>query len=503
MPLQANQHIAAVDLGSNSFHMIVVSVDKLGHVRVLDRLREAVRLGSGLNAKGDLTLEAQLRALACLQRFGDRIRQFPSTDVAAVGTNTMRRAHNARAFLNLAEEALGHPISVISGREEARLIYLGVAHSLGANDKPEARRLVVDIGGGSTELIIGQGYESLYTESLEMGCVTGSKRFFDDGNLTKSRWKKAMTAAKLELMPIERSYRNVGWEAVSGASGTIKAIGKVIQELKLASYDISLANMQVIQERMVEAKELSKLQLAGLSEERKPVFAGGLAILMSVFEALNIERMTVSDGALREGLVYERINRYEPSSDLRGKTVSGLQARFQLDKQHAQAVRTTALALFDACQSVWKLTPELRDLLAWAAEVHEIGLAVSHNGYHKHGAYLLENFDLMGFATEEQHWLSVLVRTHRRKIYPKLFEVFDTKRAQEALYLSVLLRLATLLHRSRSGQVTATINQVKAESDSLSLVFDGDEQQHSLLFADLDEEKKYLKEVKFKLKCSC
>lgn len=502
MPLQAEQHIAAVDLGSNSFHMIVVSVDRLGHVRVLDRLRESVRLGSGLNAQGELTIEAQLRAIACLQRFGDRIRQFPSTDVAAVGTNTLRRARNSRAFLTMAQDALGHPISVISGREEARLIYLGVAHSLGANDKPEARRLVVDIGGGSTELIIGQGYESLYTESLEMGCVTGSQRFFDDGNLTKSRWKKAMTAAKLELMPIERSYRSVGWEAVSGASGTIKAIGKVIQDMKLASYDITLDNMRAIQARMIDAKELSKLQLPGLSEERKPVFAGGLAILMSVFEALNIERMSVSDGALREGLVYERINRYEPSNDLRGKTVSGLQARFQIDKQHAQAVRATVLDLFDACQAEWKLPPELRDLLGWAADLHEIGLAISHHGYHKHGGYLLDNFDLMGFSTEEQHWLSVLVRTHRRKIFPKLFEIFDAKRTKQAIYASVLLRLAVLLHRARSGRVAAQIDSLKLDTDSLTLVFSGDEQQNALLLADLEEEANQLKEVKFKLKCS-
>lgn len=494
-------YIAAVDLGSNSFHMIVVGVDNGGHVRVIDRLREPVRLGSGLDAVGNLSDEAKQRALACLARFGERLRTFPSTDVAAVGTNTLRMARNARRFLDQAEEALGHPISVISGREEARLIYLGVSHSLGAADNMEARRFVMDIGGGSTELIIGQGYEALHTESLRMGCVSSSQNFFPNGLLDKECWKEALTAAHLELMPVKRSYCDIGWEVANGASGTIKAVAKVIQQCGLAPYGITLEHMREVQARMMAAKTLDKLQLPGLSDDRKPVFAGGLAILMGVFEALGISQMFVSDGALREGLVYERINRFQ-QGDLRNKTVRGLQVRFQIDSRHAQAVRATALALFDTCQEGWALPDDLRDLLGWAADLHELGLSVSHSGYHKHGGYLLDHFDLVGFSTEEQHWLSLLVRTHRRKVFPKLYVGLESRRYQHALYLSVLLRIAVLLHRARSGRMALPLQAAKVGKQELELSFADDDSQRPLLFADLEEEKTYLKGIGFRLKYS-
>ena len=499
--IASEQRIAAVDLGSNSFHMIVVSVDALGNVRVLDRLREPVRLGSGLDEFGNLSLEAKLRALSCLERFGERLRDFSSTEVAAVGTNTLRMARNARSFLDLAEDTLGHSISVISGREEARLIYLGVAHSLSATENKEARRFVMDIGGGSTELIIGQGYEALHTESLRMGCVSSTRRYFPNGSLEKNCWKDATTAAHLELMPIQKSYRDIGWEVANGASGTIKTVEKIIQQAGLAPFGITLEQMYDIQARMIAAKSIDKLQLAGLSDDRKPIFAGGLAILISTFEALQIKQMLVSEGALREGLVYERINRLH-QDDLRGKAVLNLQSRFQVDVTHAQAVRKTALDLFDTCQRAWKLSPDLREVLAWSADLHEIGLAVSHSGYHKHGGYLLDHFDLVGFSTEEQHWLSLLVRTHRRKIFPQLFEGLEAKRSQQAVYLSVILRLAVLLHRDRSGHAALAIENLEATDQALDLIFADNERERSLLFADLEEEKNFLKGIDFRLKYS-
>jgi len=499
--IASEQRIAAVDLGSNSFHMIVVNVDALGHVRVLDRLREPVRLGSGLDEAGNLSMEAKLRALACLERFGERLRDFSSMEVAAVGTNTLRMARNSRSFLDLAEDTLGHPISVISGREEARLIYLGVAHSLSATENKEARRFVIDIGGGSTELIIGQGYEASHTESLRMGCVSSTRRYFPNSSLEKSCWKDAITAAHLELMPIQKSYRDIGWEVANGASGTVKTIEKIIQQLGLAPFGITLEQMYEIQARMIAAKSIDKLQLPSLSEDRKPIFAGGLAILISAFEALQIKQMLVSEGALREGLVYERINRLH-QDDLRGKAVINLQSRFQVDVLHAQAVRKTALDLFDRCQRAWKLSPDLREVLAWAADLHEIGLAVSHTGYHKHGGYLLDHFDLIGFSTEEQHWLSLLVRTHRRKIFPQLFEGLEAKRSQQAIYLSVILRLAVLLHRDRSGQAALEVEKLDASEQTLDLIFADNDRERPLLFADLEEEKKFLKGINFRLKYS-
>lgn len=289
MPEHKARRLAAIDLGSNSFHMIVVQVDSQGHIVILDRLRESVRLGAGLDSKGNVSKEAQQRALSCLQRFGERLREFASDDVAAVGTNTLRQANNAGEFLQLAEAALGHPIAIISGREEARLIYLGVAHSLAQDQR--GKRFVMDIGGGSTELIIGQGFDALHLESLRMGCVSSTQRFFADGNLSKSCWEKALTAAHLELMPIKASYREIGWESATGASGTIRAVKKVIQQVGLAPYGITLDDMQKLRAMLTDAGHIDKVKLPGLSEERKPVFAGGLSILIATFEALKIRRM--------------------------------------------------------------------------------------------------------------------------------------------------------------------------------------------------------------------
>lgn len=489
--------LAAIDLGSNSFHMIVVQVDNHGHVNVLDRLREPVRLGGGLDSKGNLSKEAQQRALACLQRFGERLRGFDPDNVAAVGTNTLRQTRNASEFLLEAEAALGYPIAIISGREEARLIYLGVAHSL-VQDQP-GKRFVMDIGGGSTELIIGKGFEPLHLESLRMGCVSSSQRFFPDGNLGKGCWEKAMTAAHLELMPIKASYRAIGWESATGASGTIRAVGKVIEQSGLAPYGITLDDMHTIRAMMIDAGHVDKLRLPGLSEERKPVFAGGLAILMAVFEALKLRRMRVSEGALREGLVYDRLDRYQ-HEDLRDKTVRNLQQRFQIDQFHAENVRKTASKLFNRCRDGWKLDGSLDTLLGWAADLHEIGLSIAHTSYHKHGGYLLANADLPGFSHEEQRWLSVLVRTHRQKISTKLFELLHTRSYPSALYLSVLLRLSVLLHRSRNEHAPR-IERIRTSKNRLELKFAESDLvgKRPLLLADLEREQALLAAVAIEL----
>ncbi|MEZ5454060.1 MAG: exopolyphosphatase [Thiothrix sp.] len=493
---QAPYKLAAIDLGSNSFHMIVAQIDAFGQVNVLDRLRESVRLGGGLDAKGNLGKAAQQRAVDCLRRFGERIRDFPSDNVAAVGTNTLRQSRNARDFLHLAEAALGHPIAVISGREEARLIYLGVAHSL-ARDQ-QGKRFVMDIGGGSTELIIGQGFEPLHLESLRMGCVSSSRAFFPDGKLGKACWDKAITAAQLELRPIKASYREIGWESATGASGTIRAVKKVIQQTGLAPYGITLEHMYKVRDMMIDAGHVDKLKLAGLSDERKPVFAGGLAVLIATFEALKIDRMYVSDGALREGLIYDRLERYQ-HDDIRDKTVRALQQRFQVNQKYAEAVQETAQKLFNRCRDDWKLPCHLDQLLSWAADLHEVGLAISHSSYHKHGGYLLANADLPGFSTEEQRWLSVLVRTHRQKLSSKLFELLDAEHYQNALYLSVLLRLAVLLHRSHK-EAAPRIERLKLGKNRMEVQFLDDVRgKKPLLLADLEREQAFLKAVKFEL----
>lgn len=497
----SEQHIAAVDLGSNSFHMIVVSLSDEGQVRVVDRLRESVRLGAGLLPNGSLTEESRERALACLERFGDRVRTLPRGTVKTVGTNTLRQAGQAKDFLHKAEEALGHPISVISGHEEARLIYLGVANSL-EQGQDESRRFVMDIGGGSTELIIGTGFETQHLESLRMGCVSNTKRFFPEGSLSRHHWHQAITAAKLELMPIRKRYLAVGWDIAVGASGTIKSVQKMIQETGLAAHGISLSHMYALREHMIDAGHIDKLDIAGLSDERKPVIAGGLAILIAVFEGLKIERMHVSDWALREGLIYDHVNQAQ-DVDIRSEAVRALQKRFEIDAEHANNVCQTADRLFQRCRDQWSLPSHLGELVRRAAQLHEIGLAISHSGYHKHGAYVLDNLDFPGFSSEEQHWLSTLVRTHRNKISTKLFDDLGEQDYERAVYASVLLRLAVLLHRSRSEKAP-TIERISLGKQSIHLHFADEKlsEERPLLFADLAREQAWLRTLSIKLEVS-
>jgi exopolyphosphatase / guanosine-5'-triphosphate,3'-diphosphate pyrophosphatase len=494
---QTQHHLAAIDLGSNSFHMVVARIED-GHIHILDNLKEMVRLGAGLDENGRLSKESQTRALCCLERFGERVNDFPQGSVAAVGTNTLRQAKNSRLFLQNASEVLGHPISVIGGKEEARLVYLGVSHSLVAED---GKRFVMDIGGGSTELIIGEDFEPLHLRSLNMGCVSMSREFFQNGKLNKKYWKMAGIASHLELRPVRRYFQKIDWSSATGASGTIKAVARVVSGLGLESYNITLNSLYRIREIMIEAEHLHNLDLPGLKSDRQPVFAGGLAILIATFEALRIETMQVSEGALREGLLYERLGRIQ-SEDTRLKTVSSVQQRFQISKKHARRVSKTAHRLLTACEKSWNLRLEDAELLHWASSLHEIGLAVSLSGYQKHGAYLLDNADLPGFSFEEQDWMSVLVRCHRKKISTKLFRDLSKKNQQTALRLVVLLRLATLLHRSRKEE-TAVIEKVTANENSLTLQFAKDELiNHPLQLASLEQEANYLQNVDFELRFS-
>ncbi len=488
------QHLAAIDLGSNSFHMVVARIED-GHIHILDNLKEMVRLGAGLDNMGNLSEESRIRALACLERFGERVSSFPVLSVAAVGTKTLRQAKNARLFLQNASKALGHPISVIAGKEEARLVYLGVSHSLVAED---GKRFVMDIGGGSTELIIGENFEPLHLRSLDMGCVSMSRKCFPDGKLNKKCWKNAEIAAHLLLRPVRRYFQKVDWTSATGASGTIKTVGKVVTELGLNSYEITLDSLYAIREIMIKAERLDNLDLPGLKSERQEVFAGGLAILIATFEALKIKSMHVSDGALREGLLYERLGRIQ-SEDTRLKTVTSVQHRFQISQKHARRVSLTAHRLLSGCEDVWNLHLEDAELLHWACSLHEIGLAVALSGYQKHGAYLLTHADMPGFSFEEQAGMSVLVRCQRKKISKKLFKELAPENQLTALRLVVLLRLSTLLHRSRKEE-TAVIEQTTATENSLTLQFVKDElTKHPLQLASLEQEADYLRSVDFKL----
>jgi exopolyphosphatase/guanosine-5'-triphosphate,3'-diphosphate pyrophosphatase len=489
--------IAAIDLGSNSFHMIVArEVD--GQLQVRDRLREMVRLAAGLDSQGNLDDAARQRSLECLRRFGQRLDGFVPGSVRAVGTNTLRKAKDA-SFLREAEEALGHPIEVIAGVEEARLIYLGVSHGLPDSDE---NRLVVDIGGGSTELILGRRFEPLELESLYMGCVSYSQRFFNDGVVSESAMRRAVIGARLELQRIENDYRDIGWGQAVGASGTVKAVGEVVRSMGWCEEGITLEAMRQLAAELVKAGHIDKLKLSGLKEERLPVFAGGVAVLLAIFESLHIEQMQVSDWALREGLLYDLMGRIR-HEDVRERTIVALSERYRVDMVQASRVEATAKMSLQQVADDWGLQgDETEHLLLWAARLHEIGLAIAHSSYHKHGAYLVANSDMPGFSSSEQKLLAILVRGHRRKFPLSLFKELDSKTRQRLQRLCVLLRLAVLLHRGHAATASPDV-RFGVSGKTVQLRFpDGWLAEHPLTEADLAAEAESLQSAKFTLEFS-
>ena len=490
--------IAAVDLGSNSFHMVVARYSH-GQLIILDRLREMVRLGAGLDEQGRLTREATEPALACLERFGQRLHDMKAESVRVVGTNTLRRARRKGAFLDRARAALGHPIEIISGIEEARLIYLGVAHTMPSEP---GRRLVVDIGGGSTEVIIGEAMHAKKLESLYMGCVGMSARYFNDGGITDKRIKRARLAARLELEPVRTNFRNYGWDQAVGSSGTIRSVGDVLRARNNGDGAITPAAVESLIEQAVKAGDVSKLRLPGLSEERLPVFAGGLAILVEILDAFDIKSMRVADGALREGLLYDLVGRFT-DEDARVRSVRAMQARYHVDAAQAERVEASALDFLRQTTGEWQLDEPFAELvLSWAARLHEIGLDVSHSHYHKHGAYLLEHADMPGFPQDEQRILAAVVGAHRRKVNVESLQDLTPPWHIKAEYLIVLLRLAVLLHRGRSATALSKL-ELLAKGRSLEIVFPkGWLDAHPLTATDLENESEYLKAGNFRLRVS-
>jgi len=478
-----SQTIAAIDLGSNSFHMVIGRAVG-GEISLLDRLREGVRIASGLQDDGSLDEETAARALSCLERFGQRIREVPASRVRAVGTNTFRRARLMGEFMSQARKALGVKIEVLPGPEEARLIYLGVAHGL-ADDS--GTRLVVDIGGGSTECVLGRRFEAFDMHSLEMGCVSYTRRFFSKGRLTEKAFESAELAANLELEPIKRRFRETGWNECAGSSGTINAIANILQQ-QWAEDGITAAGLKKLRKAMIRAGTTEALALNGLQSERAAVLAGGLAVLTSTFQSLRIKRMRPSKFALREGLLYDLVGRIR-HEDVRDRTIESVSRRHLLDAEQAGRVERTALNLFDQVAKPWSLDREMgRELLGWAARVHEVGLSIAYSGYHRHGAYLLANSNLPGFSRDEQSVLAVLVRTHRRKLNRELFGELPPFHRELAFRLSCLLRLAVRLNRGRSSRGLAPV-QLLAQAESLEVVFpEGWLDAHPLTRADVDEE---------------
>ena len=437
--------LAAVDLGSNSFHLQVGRVVD-GQIYPLDSMREALRLGAGLTADKRIDRATQVRALDALARFGERLRGLPPSAVRAVGTNTLRVAKNAAPFLREARAALGFPIEVIAGREEARLIYLGVSHSL---PPAQHRRLVVDVGGGSTECIIGTGFEPQLTESLYMGCVSWSLRYFPDGKVDKSGLRSAELAARQELSSMVREYRALGWDEAVGSSGTARAIEEILRENEYAEAGITHEGLQKLRTLLLKQERADPKRIPGLRDNRAAVLPGGVAIFCAVFDELGIETMAVSEGALRHGVLYDLLGRAQ-HSDQREATVAQFMRRYQIDAAQAERVRAVSLEIYDALAAAphdgERDDHSSRLMLDWAARLAEIGLSMAHAQYHKHSAYVLTYADMPGFSRMEQQRLARIVLAHRGK----LAKVQDAGFEGSDWMLVFALRIATLLARSRT-----------------------------------------------------
>ena len=444
--------LAAIDLGSNSFRLQLARAED-DQLYMLDGLREPVRLAAGLDAQGRLDAASRQRALDCLRRFAERLRGLPPEAVRAVGTNTLRVAKDTAEFQAEAEAVLGFPIQVIAGREEARLIYLGVAHGLPPGNE---RRLVMDIGGGSTEFILGQGLESRKLESLYMGSVSYSLRYFPDGKVSKAAMRQAELAARTQLQLISADFARGHWDTAYGSSGTARAVSELMSQNGFSDGEITREGLEVVRERLLKAADVKKLDLQGIKPDRLLALPGGFSILHAVFCELGIERMRPASGALREGVLYDLFGRFH-DQDMRELTVRQFMRRYHVESRQAERVAQLAGDLarqFLGAQA----DSETLHLLGWAARLHEIGISVAHNGYNKHSAYILKNADMPGFSRREQDKLSLLAVAQRGKL-EKVRGLFS---AHLDIALVMALRLAVLLCRSR-GQ--ARLPALVASSD--------------------------------------
>ncbi|WP_427999896.1 exopolyphosphatase [Acidovorax sp.] len=452
--------LAAVDLGSNSFRLEIGRYEH-GHVQRVEYLKETVRQGNGLDENRNLTPEAMQRGWDCLARFGERLAGFSRTQVRAVATQTLREARNREEFITRGSQVLGYPIDVVSGPEEARLIYQGVARLLPQSDE---RRLVVDIGGRSTELILGQQFTPHAVASFRVGSVAWSSRYFAGGLFTPQAFMAAEIAAKAVLDEALATFRPDGWDVAYGSSGTAGAVGDILTAAGGPEGLITREGLDWLHERLLRAQSADRVRLDGLKDERRAVIGGGISVLRAVFDLLHIEQMQVAQGALRQGALYDLLDREQPGTDLRSTTVNGLMQRFGVDMEHAERVARIACQLFD--QAAPAGSERASRKLDWAARLHEIGCRISHSDYHRHGAYILDNTDAAGFAMPELHRLGILVLGQRGKVR-KLVEV-DLNDAGFALQLLCLRLAVALCHARRDPDTEGLQLQVKGNRFALA-----------------------------------
>ncbi|MFA0309145.1 exopolyphosphatase [Vibrio splendidus] len=501
MPLMDNKHsrcIAAIDLGSNSFHMVVARVFDQ-HLQLVSRHKQKVRLGDGLDEHSFLSESAIERGLECLKVFAERLADFELDNVRVVATHALRKAKNAKNFLEQAKPLFPFPIEIISGQEEARIIYNGVEHTQAASES----KLVIDIGGGSTELVAGQGFTPQVMRSLPMGCVSFTQRFFADGELTSQHFSDAYVSATRLLMPLIEEYKKNAWEVAFGSSGTTKSIKEVLIGLGFTDGLITPQRLSYLKNHLCEFPSSKELDLSGLSDERKSVFAAGVTILSAVMDMLNIKELHFSDSALREGVLYDMEDRFK-DIDVRTRTAETLVSRYHVDVVHGQKVKVLALALLKQVQPQVStaVNNELYDLIGWAALLHEVGQSIAFQGYHRHSAYLLKHTTMPGFNTEQQRLISTLVRYQRKAI--KLSDLPDLtlfNTGQVTLLIQVL-RMAILLNRQRSQSPIPNVKLIIEQDENWYLEGDATDwlAQNQLLDYELKEEQQRWKSAGWSLK---
>ncbi|WP_348981395.1 guanosine-5'-triphosphate,3'-diphosphate pyrophosphatase [Thalassotalea sp. Y01] len=483
---------AVIDLGSNSFHMLIARL-VADSVQVVDKVKRKVRLASGLDDDNQLDAKSMARGWECLSFFAERLQDIPKQNIKVVATATLRLAKNRQQFLDKAEQVLGHSIEVISGVQEAENIYLGVAHTTCSADK----RLVIDIGGASTELVVGSGFDSKLACSLDMGCVTFNNAFFAQGALTESAFTAAISQARTILSTQKAVYKQQGWDVALGVSGTLQAVAEILTGQGLVQR-LTLANLQAIKQQVIGCEHIDRLDIVGLQTERKPVFAPGLAILIAIFLEFDVSEVHIAGGAIREGILYELLPNMR-NVNIRQRTLAGLIQRFSIDERHAYRVANIADNAFSQVQKVWSLSPALASILQSACALHEIGLLLEYKASKKHAQYIIEHADLAGFSNAERMLLIALIGNHKTELNLALLDKQSYTDKQTAIYLIVILRLAVILSKRRKDDVMPSFGiQGEKAGATLSLP-ESFMKSHPLISAELKQEVLDISECQFSL----
>ncbi|MCW8090867.1 Ppx/GppA phosphatase family protein [Alteromonas sp. ASW11-130] len=458
-PLVNGEHYAAIDLGSNSFHMVVVHVVN-GNVQIVGKIKQKVRLAAGLDDNMTLSLESMERGWKCLESFAERLEDIPASNVKAVATATLRLASNAHEFVKRAEEILGLHLDVISGEEEARQIYLGVAYT-SAN---QGNSLVVDIGGASTEIILGNDLQPIHCVSTDMGCVTFMERYFPGGNITQSAFENAQDAANRLLDEWVDSFLCFDWHNCLGASGTPQAIVEILVKQGISDA-IRLTYLYHLRQQCIDCASVKTLNIEGLEESRKAIFPSGLAILITLFERLRIDTMNIAGGALREGLIYGMLDNMQ-ENDRRQQTLNQVVLRYHIDQHHAELVKNLALKLCHqlcAQQNICHIDTEA--VLGAAAILHETGLHIEYKKHHRHGAYILNHIELPGFTRLQRAAIRDLVSAHRMPIETRVFEGYHVDIQPMLIGMLRVLRIAVVLCLRRQNKHIPNVELVVDNHD--------------------------------------